>query len=108
MDHNKINNSGTDWGTTRPFFIGFFLSLVLTAIAFALVMSSILSPAAVLFCITAAAILQIFVHLRYFLHLNFSSDMRLNVMALVFTLLIMILFIGGTLWILFNLNYRMM
>jgi heme/copper-type cytochrome/quinol oxidase subunit 4 len=48
------------------------------------------------------------VHLHYFLHLNTSSEARLNVLGLVFTILIMLLFVGGSLWIMYNLNYRVM
>jgi len=33
---------------------------------------------------------------------------RWNVLALVFTVLIITIFIGGTLWIMSNLHYRMM
>jgi cytochrome o ubiquinol oxidase operon protein cyoD len=48
------------------------------------------------------------VHLHYFLHLDTSSTARWNVLAIIFTLIIMVLFVGGTLWIMYNLNYRMM
>jgi cytochrome o ubiquinol oxidase subunit IV len=61
-----------------------------------------------LFGIFAAAAVQIVVHLHYFLHLDTSSTMRWNVLALVFALLIMILFVGGTIWIMYHLKYRMM
>jgi heme/copper-type cytochrome/quinol oxidase subunit 4 len=36
------------------------------------------------------------------------SSARWNILALVITLLIMILFVGLSLWIMANLNYRMM
>jgi cytochrome o ubiquinol oxidase subunit IV len=55
-----------------------------------------------------AGIVQILVHLHYFLHLDTSSAARWNLLAMMFTLLILALFVGGTLWIMFNLNYRMM
>jgi cytochrome o ubiquinol oxidase subunit IV len=61
-----------------------------------------------LFTIIVAAIAQILVHLHYFLHLRKSSDARWNIMALIFTVLIIALFIGGSLWIMYNMNYRMM
>jgi cytochrome o ubiquinol oxidase subunit IV len=51
---------------------------------------------------------QILVHLHFFLHLDGSSAARWNVTALVFTILILALYVGGTLWIMFNLNSRMM
>ncbi len=58
--------------------------------------------------IFAAAIAQILVHLHYFLHLDFSSEARWNLLALIFAVLIMVLFVVGSLWIMHNLNYRMM
>ena len=70
--------------------------------------SGALSRSAVLVGIFCAAVAQILVHLHYFLHLDTSSAARWNVLALVFTVLIMVLFVGGTLWIMSNLNYRMM
>jgi cytochrome o ubiquinol oxidase subunit IV len=67
-----------------------------------------MSRSATLFCIFGTAIIQILVHLHYFLHLDTSSAARWNILVLLFTLLIMILFVGGTIWIMHNLNYRMM
>ena len=52
--------------------------------------------------------MQILVHLHYFLHLDVSSEKRWNVLALLFTFSIMTIFVGGTLWVMYTLNYRMM
>ena len=71
-------------------------------------MSGALPRSATLFSIFGAAIVQMLVHLHYFLHLDTSSAARWNVFALLFTLLIMIIFVGGTIWIMYNLNYLMM
>ena len=71
-------------------------------------MSGAWSSPATLAGIFSAGIVQILVHLHYFLHLDTSSASRWNVLALIFTLLIMVLFVGGTLWIMYTLNYRMM
>ena len=109
MNQMPIDSAGAGRGSLKAYAIGFFLSIMLTTIAFALVMQSAGLPRwAVLFGIFGAAILQILVHLHYFLHLDTSSAARWNVLALVITLLIMILFVGLTLWIMSNLNYRMM
>jgi cytochrome o ubiquinol oxidase subunit IV len=86
----------------------FLLSIVLTAFAFALVINGAFSRTTVLFGIFGAAIAQILVHLHYFLHLDTSSTTRWNVLALLLTLLIVILFVGGTLWIMVHLKYRVM
>jgi cytochrome o ubiquinol oxidase operon protein cyoD len=107
MDHAGIESTGVSKGSFRSYATGFILAIVLTVLAFALVMSGVLSRPAALFGIVGAAVVQILVHLHYFLHLDSSSAARWNVLALLFTLLIMILFVGGTIWIMYNLSYRM-
>ncbi len=82
---------------------------MLTAFAFALVWKGGGLPrSTVLASIWGAALLQILVQLHYFLHLDRSSAARWNVTALVFTLMVLLLFVGGTLWIMADLNARMM
>lgn len=54
------------------------------------------------------AILQILVHLRFFLHLNFSSEQIWNIQALVFTLFINLVMVGGTLWIMSEMDILVM
>jgi len=108
MGQAPIDSTGVSRGSLKSYLTGFVLALILTAIPFALVISSTWSFAVTLAGIFAAGIVQILVHLHYFLHLDTTSAARWNVLALIFTLLIMVLFVGGTLWIMSNLNYRMM
>jgi cytochrome o ubiquinol oxidase operon protein cyoD len=109
MDRTPIDSAGAGKGSFKSYAIGFTLSIVLTVIAFLLVMQGGGLPRwAVSFGIFGAAILQMLVHLHYFLHLDTSSTARWNMLALLITLLIMILFVGLTLWIMSDLDYRMM
>jgi cytochrome o ubiquinol oxidase operon protein cyoD len=108
MNHAQIESTGASRGSFKSYATGFILAIVLTILAFALVMSGTLSRSAALFGIVSAAVVQMLVHLHYFLHLDTSSAARWNVLALLFTLLIMIIFVGGTIWIMYNLSYRMM
>jgi len=108
MSQAPIDSTGAGRGSLKSYLTGFVLSLILTAIPFALVMSGTWSSSAILAGIFSAGIVQILVHLYYFLHLNTSSAARWNVLAMIFTLLIMALFVGGTIWIMSSLNYRMM
>ncbi len=101
-------DSGVSRGSLRSYLTGFVLALILTAMPFALVMRGTLSPAATIAAIFVAGIVQIVVHLHYFLHLDTTSTARWNVAALLFTILILTLFVGGSLWIMWTLNYRMM
>ena len=104
-----MDRAGAASGSLKSYTTGFILSILLTAIAFALAIQSGGLPRwTVLTGIFGAAALQILVHLHYFLHLDTSSAARWNIIALVITLLIMILFIGLSIWIMANLDYRMM
>ena len=108
MKQTPIDSTGARQGSLKSYSTGFLLSVVLTVLSFALVMSGAFSRPAILFGILTAAVVQILVHLHYFLHLDTSSAMRWNLMALVFAVLVIILFVGGTLWIMYHLHYRMM
>ncbi|MDR3603845.1 MAG: cytochrome o ubiquinol oxidase subunit IV [Syntrophaceae bacterium] len=108
MSQAFIDSTGASIGSLKSYGAGFVLSLVLTAIPFVLVMSGTLSYPLTLAGIFSAGIVQILVHLHYFLHLDTSSAARWNVLALIFTLVIMALFVGGTIWIMYDLYYRMM
>ena len=55
------------------YLVGFVLAVVLTAIPFYLVATHALPPSRIMYVIAAAAVLQILVHLRFFLHLNFTT-----------------------------------
>lgn len=108
MNQPAIDSSGANSGTFRSYTTGFILSIVLTTIPFALVMRGLLSHQATLLAIFGTAIVQILMHLYYFLHMNTSSKARWNILAMLFALLIMILVVGGTMWIMYHLNYRLM
>jgi cytochrome o ubiquinol oxidase operon protein cyoD len=108
MTQAPIERTGVIRGSLRSYLTGFVLALLLTAIPFALVMSGSLSSPATLTVIFSFGLVQILVHLYYFLHLDASLAARWNLVAMIFTILIIILFVGGTLWIMWNLYYRMM
>ena len=108
MAQPQIDSAGAGRGTLMSYVTGFILSIVLTVISFGLVVNGHLPRSSMILGLLGAAVVQMLVHLHYFLHLDTSSAARWNVLALVFTLLIMFIFVGGSIWIMFNLNYRMM
>ena len=83
------------------------LALVLTAIPFGLVAVNPLPKMVTLIIIGIAAVIQVLVHLRYFLHLDLTTTPRENILAIVFTAILIFIMVGGTLWIMFDLNQRM-
>ncbi|HUZ31032.1 MAG TPA: cytochrome o ubiquinol oxidase subunit IV [Xanthobacteraceae bacterium] len=94
--------------TTKPYLVGVVLALVLTAIPFGLVAARTLPPKQIFIVIGAAAITQVVVHLRYFLHLDLKPSSQNKLIALCFAAVTLLMLVGGTLWIMFGLNYRMM
>jgi cytochrome o ubiquinol oxidase subunit IV len=108
MAQSSIDSTGASRGTLKSYTIGFILSVLLTAAAFWVVMSGNFTYSIALTAIFGVAVAQILVHLYYFLHLDFSSASRWNLLAMIFAVLIMFLFVGGSLWIMYSLNTRMM
>jgi cytochrome o ubiquinol oxidase operon protein cyoD len=92
----------------RSYITGFVLALVLTAIPFGLVVADLLPRFATLVVIAILALVQVVVHLRYFLHIDLKSTPRDNLLALGFAAVLIFIMVGGTLWIMLDLNARMM
>ena len=91
----------------KSYLTSFALALVLTAIPFALVAANPLPKLPTLIIIGVAAVIQVLVHLRYFLHLDLTSTPRENLLAIVFTGILIFLMVGGSFWIMLDLNHRM-
>ncbi|WP_022727753.1 cytochrome o ubiquinol oxidase subunit IV [Fodinicurvata sediminis] len=91
----------------RRYLTGFVLALVLTVIPFALVATGSLPQTQTLLVIAAAAVVQILVHLRFFLHLGISTTPRETLLAIAFACVLIFIMIGGSLWIMFDLHQRM-
>ncbi len=86
---------------------GFVLAVILTAVPFWLAYSHALPPSRAMMVIAGAAILQILVHLRFFLGINFTTTPRENIVALAFTAVLILIMVGGSLWIMIDLHQRM-
>ena len=101
--------SGEAHGSRRDYVIGFLLSVVLTAIPFALVMTNAFSdPRVTAGIVTAMAMVQIVVHMIYFLHMNTKSESGWTLMALIFTIIIVVIVVAGSLWVMYHMNLNMM
>jgi len=86
------------------------LSIVLTAIPFGLVMDQGhygLTPSTVMAAILAFAVVQVFVHIVFFLHMDRSAEQRWNVLAFSFTTLILAIVVAGSIWIMHNATTNM-
>jgi cytochrome o ubiquinol oxidase operon protein cyoD len=89
--------------------IGSLLAIILTVIPFWLVMSEPgISPIWTTAIIFAFAIVQIIVHVVFFLHLDTRSEGGWTLLAFLFTAVIVVLTIGGSIWVMYHLNTNMM
>ncbi|MBI2735593.1 MAG: cytochrome o ubiquinol oxidase subunit IV [Rhodospirillales bacterium] len=89
------------------YLIGFVLAVILTAIPFWLVYTHALPTSRIMWIIAVAAVLQVLVHLHFFLHVNFTTTPRENLLAIAFTAVLIFLMVGGSLWIMIDLHSRM-
>jgi len=104
-----VHGSGEAHGSLRGYLTGFVLSVILTAIPFWLVMSGALgSTTATALAIMGLAVVQIVVHMVYFLHMNFRSEGGWTMLALAFTLILVVITLAGSLWVMYHLNTNMM
>lgn len=87
--------------------IGFVAAVALTVVPFAAVMKGLVSGGQAALLIMGLAVIQILVHLRYFLHINGKTD-HWTLQALVFTLFVLAVVLGGSLWVMYHMNANMM
>ena len=93
----------------RDYLVGFGLSIVLTAIPFWLVMAKVItSPVVTAAVILGIGAVQIVVHMVYFLHMNTKSEGGWSMLALIFTLMLVVIALSGSLWVMYHLNHNMM
>ena len=96
-------------GSLSTYLLGFVLSVVLTAIPFWLVMGGALpSKQVTALAIMAFAVVQIVVHMIYFLHMNTKAEDGWSMMAMIFTIVMVVIALSGSLWVMNHLNSNMM
>lgn len=107
--HDHLSGDHGSHGTMGSYMIGFGLSVILTAIPFWLVMSGVLgNPQLTGFIIMGFAVVQIIVHMIYFLHMNTRSENGWTMMALIFTIVLVVITLAGSMWVMYHLNHNMM
>ena len=108
-DHGHHDESGAAHSTMGGYMIGFVLAVILTAIPFWLVMGKVITdPHTTSLVILAFAIIQIVVHMIYFLHMNTKSEGGWNMLAMMFTAVVLIIMLSGSIWVMFHMNANMM
>ena len=95
--------------TRRDYVTGFSLAAVLTAIPFWLVMTDALhNRVATAAAVMILAMVQIVVHMIYFLHMKARVEGGWSLLALIFTAIIVFITLSGSLWVMYHLQINMM
>jgi cytochrome o ubiquinol oxidase operon protein cyoD len=107
--HDSHDDGPVSHSTFKGYMTGFVLAVVLTAIPFWLVMSKVFDkPNTTALVILAFAVVQIVVHMVYFLHMDAKSEGGWNMLALIFTLVLVVITLAGSLWVMYHMNTNMM
>ena len=108
-EHDDFLEDGIPHVSVKEYITGFVLSVVLTAIPFWLVMAKVLpTPAITTLVILAFAMVQVVVHMVYFLHMNGKIEGGWTMLSTIFTVVFVAIAIAGTLWVMFHMNANMM
>nr|WP_145548195.1 cytochrome o ubiquinol oxidase subunit IV [Variovorax boronicumulans] len=93
----------------REYVTGFVLSVILTAIPFWLVMNNVIeNRTTAVLVLGGFAVVQILVHMVYFLHMNGKVEGGWTMLSTIFTVVFVAIAIAGTLWVMFHMNTNMM
>ncbi|ESH88775.1 MULTISPECIES: cytochrome o ubiquinol oxidase subunit IV [Cupriavidus] len=108
-DDHHDHDDGAAHGTLKSYVIGFVLSVILTAIPFWLVMGKVIeNQSTTALVILGFGAVQIVVHMIYFLHMNTKSEGGWNMLALIFTIILVVITLVGSLWVMYHMNTNMM
>ncbi|OEZ63646.1 cytochrome o ubiquinol oxidase subunit IV [Duganella sp. HH105] len=96
-------------GSLKDYAIGFVLSVILTAIPFYLVMTKAFDKSSTTAAVILAfAAVQVVVHMVYFLHMNGKIEGGWSLLATMFTLVLLVIVLAGSIWVMYHMNVNMM
>ncbi|TYQ20078.1 MULTISPECIES: cytochrome o ubiquinol oxidase subunit IV [Duganella] len=108
-DHGHHEQDDGNHGTMKEYAIGFVLSVILTAIPFWLVMAKVFDKSSTTaFVILGFAAVQVVVHMIYFLHMNGKNEGGWTLLSTLFTLILLIIVMAGSIWVMYHMNINMM
>jgi len=108
-DGHDVHDNEAPHGSLQGYLIGFVLSVILTAVPFWIVMAHVFkSPTLTAFVVMGFAAIQIVVHMIFFLHMTPQAEGGWNLLALIFTLVLVTIALSGSLWVMYHLNANMM
>ena len=108
-DHHDHHGEEVIHVTTGGYVTGFILAVILTVIPFWLVMGKVISDRSTAVMVLGIfAIIQVIVHMYFFLHMNGKIQGGWTLMSTIFSVVFVAITIAGTLWVMFHMNTNMM
>ncbi len=92
----------------QRYLVGLGLAVGLTCVSFFIARTTLVWAPSIPVAIAVLAVAQMGVHLVFFLHITTGADSRTIRLALAFGLLIVLLVMGGSLWIMGHMNHNML
>lgn len=86
--------------------VGFVLSVITTLIAYFFVVNELWPKDVLVYIVLGIAVVQLIVQMVFFLHIGRGS--RWKGLTFVFTIVIVLILVVGSVWVMDNLNYNMM
>lgn len=100
-----VNNNTTNM---KSYITGFIISLVLTIASFGVVYYEVFKGYySTHIVLMVLAIAQLYVQLKYFLHLDRKLNAGWNMITAVFSIVVVVILFVGSTWIMYNLDYNM-
>jgi cytochrome o ubiquinol oxidase operon protein cyoD len=101
-DHKKENHS-----SLANYIVGYVLSVLLTVCAYLVVTRHLFTTGVMFGIIASLAVLQFMVQLLCFLHLGAENKPRWKQLVFWCMIMVVIVVVGGSIWIMANLDYNM-
>ncbi|MBV4491212.1 cytochrome o ubiquinol oxidase subunit IV [Pseudomonas oryzicola] len=102
------SSAGASQSSHQSYNVGFLLAAILTLVPFGLAMYPSLPRQLTFLLVLLCAVVQIVVHMLFFLHLTTAREQRWSLVALVFTVVIIVLLVGLSLWIMYYVHANML
>lgn len=108
-DHRELMQIQAKWhGTLRSYLLGFIGSLLLTGCAYYLVMAHIITGDFLIHFVVPLALVQAAGQLVLFMHVGKEGKPYLETLMFTFMLVLLLVIVVGSLWVIYDLNYRVM
>ncbi|TRD22401.1 cytochrome o ubiquinol oxidase subunit IV [Palleronia caenipelagi] len=108
-DHGHELGAQMPHGSKKSYVTGFVLSVILTVIPFGVVMAGGFASAQMTgILVLACAVVQMVVHIIYFLHMSPKAQQGWVLSAMAFTIIVLVIAVVGTIWVMLNMDSYMM